>query len=396
MKPLRALFVLLLVACIVCTGWLMAQKNLEHRLRSKAAEAETDIRLIAARGGDPTPILAIMQQVKPALDAGHPHQAEALLDRAHSLASETLQKLQPGNSSPLPVDEAPEKQSNLYIDPQPVAIEGYQGNAMEPFISPDGQYLFFNNENDPRTDTNLYWARRTGTRSFRSLGELPGANSPSLDAVASLDAAGHFYFTTLRTYDRTMNSIYTGDFNQDGLSNVRPVPGDISPKIPGTVNMDVSISPDGQTLYISRAVIVPGASAPKKSELMVAVQRQGAFHLDPNSTQIMHNINTGALQYAPCISADGLELYFTRASQRPSGPSVRIMVATRSSASQPFGEPEVLQSLSGFVEAPSISADSKEMFFHKKVGDRYTIYRAERKRNMKSDARVNPGHPSAE
>jgi hypothetical protein len=105
MKPLRALFVLLLVACIVCTGWLMAQKNLEHRLRSKAAEAETDIRLIAARGGDPTPILAIMQQVKPALDAGHPHQAEALLDRAHSLASETLQKLQPGNSSPLPVDE---------------------------------------------------------------------------------------------------------------------------------------------------------------------------------------------------------------------------------------------------------------------------------------------------
>jgi hypothetical protein len=381
MKLLRALFVLLLAACIV---WLVAQRNTQHRLRRKAAETETEIRMIATRGGDPSPILAVIQQVKPALDAGNPRRAEALLDRAHSLANQALQQLQPGNQSPLPIDAAQEKQSNLYINPQSIEIEGYQGNAMEPFISPDGQYLFFNNENDPGTDTNLYWARRTGTRSFRSLGELPGANSPSLDAVASLDAAGHFYFTTLRTYDRTMNSIYTGDFNQNGLTNVHPVPGDISPKIPGTVNMDVGISPDGQTLYITRAVIVPGAPAPKKSELMVAVQRQRAFHLDPNSVQIMKNIDTGALQYAPCISADGLELYFTRASQRPSGPSVRIMVATRPTASQPFGEPEVLQSLLGFVEAPSVSTDGKEMFFHKKVGDRFVIYRAER--NTKPEA----------
>ena len=384
MRILRFLLVLLLAACVVCTGWLIAQKNTEQRLRRKAAETETEIRSIAARGGDPSPILAVIQQVKPALDAGNPRQAEALLDHAHSLAVQALQQLQTDIPSPLPIDAAPEKQSNLYIDPLPVTIEGYQGSVMEPFISPDGQYLFFNNENDPRTDTNLYWSRRTGTRSFQSLGELPGANSPSLDAVASLDAAGHFYFTTLRTYDGTMNSIYTGEFNQDGLTDLHPVLGDISPKIPGTVNMDVGISPDGQTLYISRAVIVPGAPAPKKSELMIAVQKQGAFYLAPNSALIMKNINTGALQYAPCISANGLELYFTRASQRPSGPSVRIMVATRPSADQPFGEPAVLQSLTGFVEAPSISVDGKEMFFHKKIGDRYSIYRAER--NTKPEA----------
>jgi len=391
MKPPRALFVLLLAACIVCTGWLIAQRNTQHRLRRKAAETETEIRTVAARGGDPSPILAVIQQVKPTLDAGNPRLAEALLDRAHNLASQALQQFQPDNQSPLPIDAAQEKQTNLYINPQPVEIEGYKGSAMEPFISPNGQYLFFNNDNDPRTDTTLYWSRRKLSRSFRSLRVLPGANSPSLDAVASLDASGHFYFTTLRTYDRTMNSIYTGDFTQDGLTNVHPVPGDISPKIPGTVNMDVSISPDGQTLYISRAVIVPGAPAPRKSELIVAVQSQGAFHLDPNSAQIMHNVNDGALQYAPCISADGLELYFTRASQRPTGPGVRIMVATRHSASQPFGEPEVLQPLVGFVEAPSISADRKEMFFHKKVGDKFLIYRAER--NTKSESKVNPSHP---
>jgi hypothetical protein len=378
MKFLRALFVFLLAACVVCTAWLIAQRNTQHRLRRKAAQAETEVRMIAARGGDPSPILAVLQQLKPALDAGHPRQAEALLDRAHSLATQVLQQLQPTNQSPLPIDAAQEKQSNLYINPQPVSIDGYKGSAMERFISPNGQYLFFTTENDSRTDTNLYWARRTGTRSFRSLGELPGANSPSLDAVASLDAAGHFYFTTLRTYDGTLNSIYTGNFNQDGLTSVHPVSGDISPRTPGTVNMDVGISSDGQTLYISRAVIVPGAPAPKKSELMVAVQNQGSFHIDPSSARIMHTINNGALQYAPCISTDGLELYFTRASQGPSGPSVRIMVATRPSTSQPFGEPEVLQYLNGFVEAPSISTDGKEMFFHKKIGDKYAIYRAER------------------
>jgi hypothetical protein len=52
----------------------------------------------------------------------------------------------------------------------------------------------------------------------------------------------------------------------------------------------------------------------------------------------MKNINTTALQYAPAISDDGLELYFTRASQLTAGSAapgaVRIMVAARSSMPQ--------------------------------------------------------------
>jgi hypothetical protein len=148
--------------------------------------------------------------------------------------------------------------------------------------------------------------------------------------------------------------------------------------------MDVSISPDGQTLYISRAVIFPGATAPKKSELLIARLRNGAFQIDPNSAEIMKNINTpAALQYAPAISADGRELYFTRASQLMAGPNtpgarLRILVANRASANEPFGEPLVLAALTGFVEAPSVSLDGKELFFHKKVGRKFAIYRAER------------------
>jgi hypothetical protein len=61
-------------------------------------------------------------------------------------------------------------------------------------------------------------------------------------------------------------------------------------------HMDACISPDGQTLYISRAVIFPNAPAPAKSDLIVGRLKAGAFVIDPDSAAIMKNINTGALE----------------------------------------------------------------------------------------------------
>jgi hypothetical protein len=381
---MKRLFVMLgllvLTAGILFTGFRVMAEGMAHRLQSKAAQAQAGVRSWAQEGRDPSEVLAIMQQVKPALDAGDPQKAEVLLDRALKMLSDPIK---PGDKSPLPIYAGKEQGSDLYVKPERVSIEGYDGSAMEPFISPDGRYLFFNNENDPRVNTNIHFAERTGKLSFRYLGELPGANSQVLDAAPSLDKAGHFYFTTVRDYDRTMNSIYTGDFDGKSVRNLHPPPGSISPTTPGTINMDVSISPDGQTLYISRAVIFPGAPAPKKSDLLVARMKDGAFSIDPDSARIMKNIDTDALEYAPSISADGRELYFTRASQLMAGSEapgalLRIMVATRNSVNDPFGEPRVLTALTGFVEAPTISLDGKEMSFHKKVSDKFVIYRAER------------------
>jgi len=73
--------------------------------------------------------------------------------------------------------------------PVPVTNEGYHGDAMEPFVSTDGKYLFFNNRNDPATSTDLYFARRVNDTTFAFAGALAGANSPELDAVASMDRA---------------------------------------------------------------------------------------------------------------------------------------------------------------------------------------------------------------
>ena len=190
MKRLAALLVLLLTAGVL--GFTVVAQNMERRLKDKGAQAVSRVRSLASHGGDPSAILAVMQQVKPALDARDPKKAEALLDRALNMLDEATKI--PANDSPLPVYARMEEESDLYVRPEPVVISGYEGSAMEPFISPDGHYLFFNNENDPNVNTNLHFADRLGKLSFRYLGELPGVNSPVLDAAPSMDAAGHFYY----------------------------------------------------------------------------------------------------------------------------------------------------------------------------------------------------------
>lgn len=91
-----------------------------------------------------------------------------------------------GPSAPITYD--------AFSNPTQVTITGYAGDAMEPFISKDDQYLFFNNRNDPSVDTNLYYASRVDDQTFTLLGPIPGANSPQLDAVGSLDTLGNLYF----------------------------------------------------------------------------------------------------------------------------------------------------------------------------------------------------------
>ena len=371
-SPLPAVAIIILTAGVLFTTAGMLAQDKKTRLQNKAAKVQTGVRARLQQGGDPSDVLAVVDQVKPALQAGDPDRAEVLLDRALTLLSADAKTINP---LPLPAAVTAEPTTNLFIHPEPVAIEGYNGSAMEPFFSPDGRFLFFNNENDAGIDTNLHFAARTGKLTFHYEGELPGVNSKSLDAVPSLDIAGHFYFTTLRDYDQTMNSIYRGDFDGQRVRNIHPVPGNISPKLPGSVNMDAGISPDGKTLYVSRAVIAPGAPAPEKSDILIAHLADGTFTIDPETDRIMRRINTKALEYAPAISNDGLELYFTRADQT----GVRIMVATRISIHEPFGEPRVLSALTGFVEAPTVSIDGRELFFHKKVGQKCSIYRAERR-----------------
>ena len=372
-KPIHiALGVTVLVAMAIGMHVL----SLKHRLQTKVEAVQRGIEEWAEDGRDPSEAIRIMQKVPEAFKNDDVTEAEKSIDAAQEALNVPRDKRPRAKAAP------GEESSDMFGDPRQVKIDGYTGQAMEPFISPDGKTLFFNNENDPGVNIDLYFAARTGPDSFKFMGELKGVNTKTLEAAASMDKEHHIFFTASRVYEETRQSIFRGTFDGHEVTDVHPASGDINPKIRGHINMDVGISPDGNTMYISRAVFKEGLPSPKESDLMVAHQKNFIFSMDPRSEEIMKNVNTKQLEYAPAISEDGRTLFFSRA-QAPeeplSGPQFRIMVATRDSDTAPFGKPKVLTALSGMVEAPSVPLDLGEIFFHKKVNGKWVIFRALRK-----------------
>ncbi len=259
-----------------------------------------------------------------------------------------------------------------FDEPERVTIQGYAGHAMEPFIARDGQFLFFNNLNHPSENTNLHYAERLDDTTFAYRGEIAGVNTTALEGVPTMDRANAFYFVSPRSYGETMSTIYRGVFSSGRVSGVELVPG-ISKKQAGIVNFDVEVSPDGNTLYFVDSDFAK--EGPQTADIVVAQRRGSSFERSSNSDLLMANINSGALEYAPCISADGLTLFFTRADKGLLG-RVAILVATRSSISTRFDEPIVLSAIDGFVEGPTLSPDERSLYYHRKDGDRFVIYRA--------------------
>ena len=261
-------------------------------------------------------------------------------------------------------------------NPVPVTIEGYRGDAMEPFVSTDGKYLFFNNRNDPGTNTDLYYAKRINDTTYAFAGPIIGANSPELDAVASIDKAGHFYFVSTRSYSHTFATIYRGTFANGNVSKVSIVPG-VSSATPGRVNFDAAISADGNTLYFVDAHF-DRADNPTTADLVIARKTATGFSRVANSAQILAKVNTKGLEYGAAISDDGLTLYFTRAAALGAS-SPAIYVATRARTTSAFGTPKKLTALTGFVEAPALSPDGRSIYFHERVGNTFEIFRATRR-----------------
>lgn len=261
-----------------------------------------------------------------------------------------------------------------FTDVRPVPIDGYTGEAMEPFISCDGQFLFFNNRNDPGERTDLFVAERIDSERFRFSGPVRGANlDGTLDAVPSVDDAGSFFFISTRSYDQSLATLYVGDLRGTAVSSVRLVPGDVSREEPGWLTMDAEVSRDGRSLYFADARFT-GGSVPDESDLHVATRDRDRFVVRRDSAALLANLNSSALEFAPATSADGLELFFTRLD----GLSIAILRSTRDRPDAPFGPPHRLAGIDGFVEAPTLTCDGKTLYFHRKDGDRYVLYRGRR------------------
>ncbi len=248
---------------------------------------------------------------------------------------------------------------------QRVTVTGYTDHLMEPFLSRDGSVLLFNNSNDPSVNTNLHWAVRVNDSVFQYKGEISGVNTASLEGVPTLDQNGILYFVSTREYDQTLASIYQTIFTEGSATQPSQV-GGISKNIAGWLNFDVEVSASGENLYFVDGRFDQNGG-PYESDIVVARKESKGFVRLSNSPDLLRNINTTDLEYAACISANNLELYFTRVTAPITAASTpQIFGSRRNSANEPFGVASKIQSITGFAEAASISPDGHILYYHKR------------------------------
>jgi hypothetical protein len=257
--------------------------------------------------------------------------------------------------------------------PQRVTITGYDDHAMEPFLSRDGNTLFFNNSNHPSENTNLHYAIRVNDVTFEYQGAIGGINTEYLEGVATLDSEGKMFFVSTRNYFETLASVYTGQYSNGQIANVEIVQG-ISKNTAGWLNFDVEISSDGNSLFFVDGRFDENGG-PYEANIFVASRKSSIEFERLADQKIMQNINTSALEYAACISSDLLELYFTRVDAPISAESSpKIYVATRESINESFNNPYRIESITGFVEAATLSPNDSLLYYHKLEGDKFVLY----------------------
>jgi hypothetical protein len=256
-------------------------------------------------------------------------------------------------------------------NPQRVTIRGYQGDAMEPFITKDGQYLLFNNRNDPQIDTKLHFAERIDDLTFNYKGEISGINTSALEGVPSLDRLDNLYFISTRSYTETLSTLYRGRFDRGQVSVVQLVSG-VSRRQRGIVTFDAEISADGNTLFLVDGRFT-GGPAPETADIDIAVSDGAGFCRLSSGRELLKNVDTDSLEYAPAVSSDLLELFFTRLERSGRSPRTVILRAVRPNAEAPFGPPERLVSITGFIEAPTLSSDGRSLYYHQLDGGRFVI-----------------------
>ena len=351
-------------------------------IQQKFELTKTLVRRCSEKGKDPSAAVKKLRSVKEALDSRNPDKALAVLDEILS-ELQKIEKSGPSSASALPAVDRLAPEADLFEHPQIVEIVGYAGNCMEPFLSHDGAYLFFNNSNAKDADTHIHFAKRLQDDSFKYRGRLPGTTSDGKDMGPAGDSSGRFVFTSTREYFVTRDTLFIGQLVEERVVGTRAIPGNISDSRPGWLNMDCDLSDDGKLIF-SRARF-DGGEAPRESNLMLAVKKNDKYEISPDSGKIFENINTQALEYAPALSRDGRTLYFTRAARlvtngKEVGPSVKLMVAYRTSNTKPFQPPRAIRGIDGLVEGPCLSPDEKVLYFHKKVGETYRIFTARKKR----------------
>ena len=362
LSMLMALTILLLTGC-------KSDKATVERLEAKRAHVKAMLIKRTSAGEDISPYLERMKQAGIHFKRGEVSQGEAIMDAV-------ARDLEAGREN-----MARAAQDSEFGSPRRVTIEGYdetQG-AMEPFISRDGRLLLFNSQSREGTPPDLHYAKRVDDLTFLYRGRIRGANSDTVDGAPSMDRNNRLYFISPRDYGKRLATIHSARFNDGAIDPPRLIEGDVSPGKPGMLNMDAEISADGRTLYYCVNEWDTEHNLPRTSDIHVARLSGGRFETLPNSAAIFRAVNSEDLEYAPALSADEREIFFTRALFTFSGGKLSlaqtsIMVARRDTTAEPFGKPRPITSITGFVEGPTITPNGRNVYFHRRDGDRFHLY----------------------
>ena len=261
---------------------------------------------------------------------------------------------------------------------QIIEITGYSGHAMEPFISRDGKYLFFNNSGKDGENMNIHYARSISDTRFEYLGELPDINTTELEGVPTMDQSFNMYFTTMRSYRHDLHSIYGTQFQGDGVSDPGPVDHQLKKNELGWIIFDSEISENGQTLYYALGKYV-NESFPREADLHIAIKTESIFQKKADSEDLMVNINSTLLEYAPAIRNDELELFFTRADIHSTPPQMTMWKSSRKHVDSPFEPPVRIEAIQGNItEGPTISSDGTRLYYHKMYEGRFQLFMVSR------------------
>lgn len=268
-----------------------------------------------------------------------------------------------GSFMPPPTPATPTVYS-AFQSPERVEIAGYQGQIQEPFASRDGTYLFFNTEGP---DKNIHFATFIDATHLQYSGELSSINTPAVEGTPTMDLSNRFFFVSTANYmpPNAYDTLFSGDFDGSSVGSVTAVTG-LAIKQPAQINFDVEVSADGNTLYFDDGDFSSGNNFPDQANIAIATRGVSGFTRLASFAAVMANVNTSSLEYAPAISMDELELFFTRFD--PVASEIGIYRAVRGNIGAAFDTVQKVAAINPnneFVEGPTLSADEKSLYFHR-------------------------------
>lgn len=206
--------------------------------------------------------------------------------------------------------------------PSPVSFDTPY-NDRSPFMSPDGQTLFFSSDRplpDARStragDFNLWYVERTADGRWSEPQSVSGVNSRANDFHPAVTAGGTLYFSSNRPGGHGQYDLYRAERAADGYAN----PVNLGPGInTAGEETDVYVSPDESYLIV---VATDRAGGFGGDDLWLSTRHEDSWSPLVN---LGEPVNSSSYEYGPFVSADRRALYFTT-HRRGLGDLVRVAI----------------------------------------------------------------------